>query len=282
MKKIISAILCLAMCFSLFGCKANKDVKAETVNTLADNTVVFFETDNDADCALLKHNNKYILIDSGEKKDAKKIAKFLLNNGIDTLDYIIFSHFDKDHCGGAIKMLKDIKVNKVLHPQYIKDSDETEKLFKVLYENGIESQAIDQKQVIDIDDLSLLFLPAEKQTYLDKESNNSSLVVKVTLLGKTILFTGDSQEERVAELISCNEDFNADILKLMYHGRAIANESELLALINPSYTIITGEKKNKKVKTNIENIKNNLGTYYFTSDGTIVFTITENDITVNQ
>lgn len=282
MKKIISAVLCLVLCFSLFGCKANNDVKTETVNTLADNTVVFFETDNDADCALLKHNNKYILIDSGEKKDAKKITKFLLNNGIDTLDYIIFSHFDKDHCGGAIKMLKDIKVNKVLHPQYIKDSDETEKLFEILSENGVETQAIDQKQTIDIDGLSLLFLPAEKQTYLEKESNNSSLVVKATLLGKTILFTGDSQEERVAELISCNEDLNADILKLMYHGRAITNENELLALINPNYTIITGEKKNKKVKTNIENIKNNLGTYYFTSDGTIVFIITENDITVNQ
>lgn len=286
MKKIICIMLCAVMCLCLFGCSAtqnqNIEIEEQKEGTLSNASVVFFKTDNDADCSLLKYNDTYILIDTGEKKDGKKIAKFLAENGVSTLDYIILSHFDKDHCGGAVKILKEINAKKVLHPQYIKDNDESEKLFEVLNDNGIDAESVSQTQAIELDGLSLLLLPANKQSYVEKESNNSSLVVKAEFCGKSVLFTGDCQEARVDELLACDEDLSCDILKLMYHGRYVANENELLGRINPSYTIITGDKDSKKVKQNIDNIKSNIGEYYFTSDGNVVFSVAESEITVNR
>ena len=51
------------------------------------------------------------MIDCAEKDDGKDIAEFLEKKGITNLDYLIITHFDKDHIGGAAKVLHSVYVN---------------------------------------------------------------------------------------------------------------------------------------------------------------------------
>ncbi len=279
MKKYLCALMSIVLCACLVGC-GNSEKNEEQSLVITESSIVFFETKNDADCALIKHSGRTILVDTGEKKDGKKIAEKLLDNGIDRLDMIIFSHFDKDHCGGALKIMEQISVEKIVHPQYVKDTDETEELFDFINENGIETLKISDEQSFNVGDIKLDFYPAQKTEYEKKQSNNSSLVFKVDIMGKTALFTGDCQDERLVELICYDDGMSADILKLMYHGRAVWCEEKLLDLVDPAYTVITA-KKSKETKKNIEHIASMLGEYYYSTECDIVFDLSGDEIVVN-
>lgn len=259
------------------GCAAQPADNYET--TLDGSKIIFFKTDNDADCALISSNGSSILIDTGEKKDAYGIIKHLNRYGIYNLDMIVFSHFDKDHCGGAIKILEKITVEKIVHPEYIKNSKETTKLFALVEEMNIDDNTISCEDEWQIGDIKLNLYPPEKESYAVKQSNNSSLVVMAEVQGVKALFTGDCQESRIEELLNSDADFNADILKLMYHGREVKNEAELLDRINPEYTIITAESDKKKVRQNIETLGDKTGTCYYTCDDNVIFSIDNGSIT---
>lgn len=277
MKKIICTILSIFLVFSFAGCGAEK---VEDNTPLPQSSVTFFKTKNDADCSLIHHNDANILIDTGEKSDAKKILKQLEEQGIRRIDYVILSHFDKDHCGGLIKMIGEIEIGEILHPEYIKDSDETKKLFKTIDKEQIKHRSITKDHEIKAGDIDLSFFVAKKKEYAVKPSNNSSMVVMAKIDGKKFLYTGDCQEDRVQELLESNTNFDANVLKLMYHGREVANEERFIAKVNPEHTIITGDKDSKKTKKNIETLAHTLGNYRYTSDGNIVFEISNDNLIV--
>lgn len=275
MKKIISILLCIVLVLCLAGCGAKSP---EVQESSASKSITFFKTKDDADCSLIHCGDKNVLIDTGEKGDAKKILKELEDKGINKIDLVILSHFDKDHCGGLIKMIGEIEIAEILHPSYIKDSDETKKLFKEIEKNNIDTRAITEDDKIKIGEIMLSMDVAKKDSYDIKPSNNSSMVIMAQIDNKKILYTGDCQEDRVQELLDSNKSYEADILKLMYHGREITNEERFIAKVSPEHTVITGDRDDKKVRKNIEALAHTLGDYRYTSDGNIVFEIADNII----
>ena len=67
------------------------------------------------DCTLIRANGKSILVDAGGSKDEKSfdvgkntVFPYLLDRGIVSLDYVIVSHFDSDHCQGFNFILKNM------------------------------------------------------------------------------------------------------------------------------------------------------------------------------
>ena len=71
-----------------------------------------------ADALVLKQAGHTVLIDTGEKDDGDKIVRFLKNQGIHSVDLLVITHFDKDHVGGAAKVLEHMEVNAVFMPDY--------------------------------------------------------------------------------------------------------------------------------------------------------------------
>ena len=64
---------------------------------------------------IVLHANIYtILIDTGFKNRGKELVEILSNQGIDTIDCIIPTNFDKDHAGGASKVIKVVSDGKRL------------------------------------------------------------------------------------------------------------------------------------------------------------------------
>ena len=71
-----------------------------------------------ADALVLQQGGHTVLIDTGEKDDGDKIVRFLKNQGIHAVDLLVITHFDKDHVGGAVNVLKHLDVNSILMPEY--------------------------------------------------------------------------------------------------------------------------------------------------------------------
>ena len=54
------------------------------------------------------------MIDTGLDGNGQKIVDFLNNEDIDTIDYLIISHLDKDHIGGSDIIMDQMTINEVI------------------------------------------------------------------------------------------------------------------------------------------------------------------------
>lgn len=234
------AALLLAAALLLTGCAA---AAPEPTPEPAAGTLELHAFDaGAADAILLRTENSAVLIDAGEKGFGKTILAYLAEQGVDALDYLIVTHFDKDHVGGAAKVLNSIPVKAVLQSNQPKDSDEYENYVEALRGAGIEPVTLRETDTFSLDGVSYTVDPPRQSAYAQDSSNNSSLIVSVRYGDTGILLPGDAQTLRLAEFLDANTT-TYDVLKLPHHGRDEPLLEALLASVKPTYAIITSSEE---------------------------------------
>lgn len=231
--------LLLALALLLTACASSKKEDAPTA--AAELTVHFFDAGK-ADAILLTAADSAVLIDTGEKGFGKTILAYLEDRGVGKLDYLIVSHFDKDHVGGAAKVLGGVTVGTVLQSNCPKDSEEYAKYVKALDSAGIEPVTVRETYTFTLDGVQYTVDPPRRTEYNSDDSNNSSLIVSVVNGGDSFLFTGDAQTERLAEFLDTGSA-TCDVLKLPHHGGDEPLLSALLDAAKPAYAVVTSSDK---------------------------------------
>ena len=195
-----------------------------------------------ADAALIYTDTHAVLIDCGEKGFGKEILDFMEENGIEALDAMIITHFDKDHVGGAAKVLGSVEVEQVFQSNCPKDSGEYDRYIERLEERGITPVTVREPAELSFGGVSFLIDPPKQETYKKDPSNNSSLITEVTAGDCRLLFAGDAEDDRMAEFVAHNEiDF--DFLKVPYHGHYQYGLDSFVESVKPEYAVITSSLK---------------------------------------
>ena len=232
MKKILACVAALATgcIMALTGCAA----RAQDV------TVTFYDMGK-ADAALITaEDGSRILIDAGTNKGGKKLAERFAEEGIERIDAMIITHFDKDHVGGADKILESVSVARVILPQYEKESKQYAQFMEALEQSaqtereilpagGEWSEAFGQTQ--------LRVTAAERTDYGADEENDFSLATYLTYGETKFLFPGDAEDARQTELLHAG-DIDCDVLKVPYHGRLVDVSAAFLAACSPKIAFI--------------------------------------------
>lgn len=237
MKHAFPALLTSAALLCSCGTKTRPKTKPEPEYPLFSAT--FFDIGK-ADSILLQTENHTVLIDCGEKKNGEEIAEQLKSNSITTIDYLIITHFDKDHIGGAAKIMKSVSVSNVIEPSYTEDSEEFDKYRKTLNEKNIVPIVPSEPLRFTLDDAEFTVDPPERDFYGEDDDNDFSLITTVSHHEKTFIFTGDAMEQRLNEAMG---NSGCDLLKIPYHGRSINNLAEYLDSVSPEYAVICTSKK---------------------------------------
>lgn len=198
--------------------------------------------------------NKKILIDSGGSKSSETfdvgestLVPYLLNRGVDTLDYIIISHFDADHCNGFIAVLEKIKVKKVIISKQAELCNEYEIIINIIKEKNISVQIVKKGDKIQFDKFVYIHIlyPTEKLKFSD--INNNSIVCKLIYGNFSMLFTGDIEKESESDILNLYRDgntLNATILKVGHHGSKTSSTQEFIEAVNPKIALIGVGKNN--------------------------------------
>ena len=194
-----------------------------------------------ADAFLFMTEEGSVLIDTGESGQGKDILAFLEENGITELDTLLLTHFDKDHVGGAAKVLKGIPVRRVLQSNSPRDSKEYNKYLSALSLARIEPVTVREPLSFSLGGAVFTVYPPEKETYSKDPSNNSSLAVTVHYGDTSFLFTGDAESARLQEL-SGSDLGTFTFLQVPHHGAWQTQFAALLEKTRPDYAVITSSE----------------------------------------
>ena len=261
--------LLLAVLLLIAGCSYDPTTSEKT-NKL----VIYAFSVGKADALLVYSKDAAIMIDTGENGDGDKLVARLAELGVEKLDLLILTHFDKDHIGGADTIVREISIDRVVLPSYEKDSKQYTQLLGALAQS-------DAKVTYLTEDLSEKYGDLELSIWVSpvpfdgKSDNDQSLITKILFNGTSCLFMGDAVSAELEKLIYGTKNLTCDIMKLPHHG---VYDDQLFALMTaamPSHVIICDSAKNPADAETIQTIGFYDPVILQTKDGEIHLTISE-------
>ncbi|MFC1788050.1 ComEC/Rec2 family competence protein [Patescibacteria group bacterium] len=179
-----------------------------------------------------------ILIDGGpDSSILSKLGSIMLPWDRE-IDVVMFTHPDADHISGLIPVLERYQVKKIYETGARSRTQTAKRLDQLIKAEPAEHIFVTEKEELIIGELKIDFIHPEKPMLGEypKESNDSSLVIRLDYGQTSILLVGDATlavEERIGQLSG-----DIDVLKVGHHGSLSSTGSEFLNKIDPEFAVI--------------------------------------------
>ncbi len=234
-----------------------------------------------ADAMLISKNNKYIMIDTGEESLSSELLSYFKDNNINKLDYLIITHFDKDHVGSASKIIDNLEIGEILQSNYPKDSEYYNNYLESIIDKNINPITVTNEEYnFDFEGIKVKVNGPSKE-YDKNESNNSSLIVSMVYNETSYLFMGDAQKQRVEDFIADNNSVY-DFVKSPYHGKYYKKLDDLYENIKVKYAVMTCSDEEGCEDKTIQVMNDHKIKYYMTKNGEIDIVSDGKKIVINQ
>lgn len=222
-------------------------------NGICDRLLINFVDVGQGDCTLIRYKGKNVLIDGGGSLDndynvgEKVLLPYLLDKGIKRIDYIIFSHFDTDHCQGLIYLVGKIKIKNAIvgiqaekYPNFkeFEQKAKNEKINVIIAKRG-DKISINKNIFFDV------LWPSKDNLIMNNSINNNSLVCKLNYYNFTMFFTGDIEKVAEEAILNCNNNFDNN------KNSEDSNKNEKVSNKNEKNRNKNEKESNKNKKDNI-------------------------------
>ncbi len=198
-------------------------------------------------------NGKVMLMDGGPKKRSfgrSTIASFLRHRGVDKIDVVAVSHPHSDHIGGLLPVLRNFDVQHLLESGQVHDSKMWSQFEEILEIKGIKrhyASSGDSLAGLGIGALVLHPTLEFVSDYAQASSglNNSSLVMRLTYKGKSLLLTGDVENATDKSLLRWKDRLSSTIVKAPHHGSSTSSSEDFIRSVNPRIAVVSVGQKNR-------------------------------------
>lgn len=215
--------------------------------------VVMFDV-GEADSMLISTPSKKvnILIDTGRGIDINNIIIYLKSIGISKLNYLIITHGDEDHIGGALYLIDNFKVDNVILNKGDYTELEVELITHLKNKNIKYTNNINKIPFLN----SYMYLLNTKEF---SNENDNSIVTYFEYQKYKFLFMGDSSSKTEEYLINNYNLTNISFLKVGHHGSNTSSSPLFINKITPKVSLISVGRNNfyhhpnKEVLTNLSN-----------------------------
>ena len=186
-------------------------------------------------CVILQSEGKTFLVDCGGSYDvdaADMALETLLSQGINQIDGIVLSHYDKDHIGGVTYLLERIGTRSLFLPV----TEDVDGIGETL------SRQVTDGVVLVSENLQLSYGGTELVIFAPisyKSGNESSMCVLFRTENCAILITGDRDLQTERILLERYPLPKLDLLVAGHHGARSSTCDELLAMTQPEYAVIS-------------------------------------------
>jgi len=209
--------------------------------------------DKSGDCTLITFpDGQTMLVDAGISSTSKYICNYLKELGIEKLDYVVLTHPHSDHWGGFVSfdegpgILDSFDVEKAIVAKF--PPSRSQKFFDDLHEHNVEIIEVERGDVFNVGDVMFEVLnPGEGEnlisTVITADTNNASLVFRITYKNNTALMTGDiysRQELNLVKLFSADKKLDVQFLKIPHHGYDTSDTMKFVQAVSPEIAVAEG------------------------------------------
>ena len=199
------------------------------------NVTIKFIDVGQGEAILIALPEKTMLIDAGPTGSAPKIAQVLQELGRDKIDYLVATHPDEDHIGGMADVISSTQIGTIYAPNKTNNTATYRKFLTAIQNNNLQITLAEAGTIIDQTDaykLEILW-PTKDANFPD--TNDYSIIVKLTVGNKTFLFTGDAPTSAILQ----SNPGHIDVLKLSHHGSRTGTNEQLVRELSPTYAVIS-------------------------------------------
>ncbi len=229
------------------------------------------------DCTIIElPDGKNMLIDGGDGSSSheSKILKFLNKCDIDTIDYLVCTSVNAEHCGGLAELIQYKKVKKTYMP-YCTNASVNDSFYNFVYAvktNGVEIVYNGNGVSEYNNDFGYFFTVISPSDYTNPEGeyeiynndvssetarNNISAVIWLEYAGTGFLFTSDVTQSVLSGIVSeykllkdIGEDYctvngysvnleNCNVVTVANHGNSDSACTEFYKLLDPEIAVIS-------------------------------------------
>ncbi|MCM1267512.1 MAG: MBL fold metallo-hydrolase [Bacteroidales bacterium] len=223
------------------------------------------------DSTLVTCDGHAMLIDAGDDTKGTAIQNYLQKQNIKKLDYLILTHPDADHIGGAPVIITKFEISKVFVSNFEKDNKTYRKLMQALDEKRLNTLTPSVNSRYSLGTASFTIL-APNDTY--DTPNNASIALLLQNGENTFLFTGDAEAEAEQDILENGIDISADVYKVGHHGSRSSTSQKFFKAVDPDYAVISCGEGNSYGHPHAETLNtlrtNGVSVYRTDEDGTII------------
>lgn len=208
------------------------------------------------DAAMIKiPYGKTVVIDGGgsspmSKSDVgeKIFVPYLRRSGVNTVDYAVLSHYDKDHAQGIAALLRHMRVKNLVVPyrENMKNNEYKNEIERLAVDKSVNVMYFKEGDSLEIGGVALeAFAPTQRNAAnRAMDENQKSLIVKLTYGETSFLFTGDVGLEAESKAAKYGEKISCDVLKVAHHGSVTSSSTKFIRTVSPEYAVISVGKDN--------------------------------------
>ena len=235
MKKFTQKVLHLVLAAAVaLGCTLASPVPASAASP--DLMEVHFIDVGQGDATLVTCGGRTMLIDAGDDTKGTAIQNYLQKQKITKLDYLVLTHPDADHIGGAPVIITKFKIGNVFVSNFEKDNKTYQKLVQSLDDKQIKALTpkVNSKYTLGTASITIL---APGSSY--DNPNDASIGLLLKNGTRSFLFTGDAGEDAEEDILETGIDISADVYKVGHHGSRYSTSKDFFQAVDPFYAVIS-------------------------------------------
>ena len=205
-----------------------------TTQTSANVTIKFIDV-GQGEAILIALPEKTMLIDAGPTGSAPKIAQMLQELGRNKIDYLVATHPDEDHIGGMADVISSTQIGTIYAPNKTNNTATYRKFLTAIQNNNLQITLAEAGTIIDQTDSYKLEILWPKKDANFPDTNDYSIIIKLTVGNKTFLFTGDAPTSAILD----SNPGHIDVLKLSHHGSRTGTTEQLVHKLSPTYAVVS-------------------------------------------
>jgi len=163
-----------------------------------------------------------------------------------SIDVVLATHADQDHIGGLVEVLRRFEVGLFVQTNTTSTSAVYLELENLIKEKNIKEEIIKSPEIISLGGGAEFAIIFPTQDTAEWETNEASIVGKLTYGNNSFLLTGDSPQKIEKYLVGKYGDLlKSDVLKAGHHGSKTSNSELFVGTVSPVFTVISAGLDNR-------------------------------------
>ena len=188
------------------------------------------------DAAVIQCDGQAMLIDGGKPEKSSYIYAWLQQHGLRHLDVIVATHVDADHIGGLSGALNYASVGTAYCPVTTGTTETFQSFVKYLAQRGKQITVPTAGATFTLGGAQVQILGPLRSA---EDSNDNSIVLKVSFGATSFLFTGDAERAEEQDLLNAGANLQSTVLKVGHHGSDTSTSYPFLRAVAPQYAVIS-------------------------------------------